>query len=117
MAGSDECGGSQIAAAIAKDHALNADVLWLANSFYSRSNPAGANIAAIEDAVLRVGQKRIGEFALAAGAFTRAHGEADLLAQRRFGMAAKHRRRAWPSICSFRGAFIRVSATACSSAR
>jgi len=63
---SDECGSEQIAAAIARDPSLSADVLRLANSsFY---NPSSSKIAELAEAVLRIGQKRIGELALASSA-------------------------------------------------
>jgi len=53
----------EIAAAIARDASLSADILRLANSgFY---NPSGAKITALEEAVVRIGQKRIGDLALA----------------------------------------------------
>jgi len=56
----------EIAAAIARDASLSADILRLANSsFY---NPSGAKIAALEEAVVRIGQKRIGDLALASTA-------------------------------------------------
>ena len=57
---------SQIAAAIQRDASLSADVLRRANSaFYNRS---GRQIVGLDEAVLRIGAKRVGELALAANA-------------------------------------------------
>ena len=57
---------SQIAAAIQRDASLAADVLRLANS--SLYNLSGRRILDLDEAVLRIGQKRIGELALTANA-------------------------------------------------
>jgi HD-like signal output (HDOD) protein/DNA-binding NarL/FixJ family response regulator len=58
----------QIAAAIQRDATLAAEVLRLANSaFY---NTSGQQIVQLERAVLQIGQKRIGEVALASNALT-----------------------------------------------
>ncbi len=66
MASSDSYDSQQIAAAIARDPSLSVDVLRLANSsFY---NASGNKIVELEDAVVRIGQKRIGELALATSA-------------------------------------------------
>ncbi len=55
-----------IAEAIGTDPSLSVDVIRLANStFY---NAGGKNIVNLEDAVVRLGQKRVGEMALATGA-------------------------------------------------
>ncbi|MFH1923304.1 MAG: HDOD domain-containing protein [Planctomycetota bacterium] len=63
MASSNDFETQQIAAAIKRDASLVADVLKLANcSFY---NASGAKIVELEEAVVRIGQKRIGEVALA----------------------------------------------------
>jgi len=53
----------QIAGAIKRDAALTADVLRLANC--SLYNASGNKIVDVEQAVVRIGQKRIGELALA----------------------------------------------------
>ena len=66
MTGSDSYPPSQIAAAISRDASLSVDVLRLANSsFY---NCSGTKILELHDAVVRIGQKRIGEIALATSA-------------------------------------------------
>lgn len=58
--------GQQVAAAVARDASLSADVLRMANSsFY---NPSGRKVIELEMAVFRIGQRRIGEIALATGA-------------------------------------------------
>lgn len=63
MASSDAFEMGQIAAAIKRDASLAADVLKLANSaFY---NTTGHKIVDMEEAVVRIGQRRIGELALA----------------------------------------------------
>lgn len=63
MTNSSEYAACQIAAAVARDASLAAEVLRLANSsFY---NPAGAKVMDLEEAVVRIGVKRVGEFALA----------------------------------------------------
>ncbi|MCC6123669.1 MAG: HDOD domain-containing protein [Pirellulales bacterium] len=70
LASSDDVQVSQIAAGIARDPSLSADVLRLANSAFCRNNPSGKRIVELEEAVLRVGQKRIGELALATSALS-----------------------------------------------
>jgi len=55
---------TQIAAAIQRDASLAAGVLKLANSHLY--NPAGKRIAQLDQAVMRIGQNRVGELALAA---------------------------------------------------
>ena len=68
MTGSDQWDSSQIAAAIQRDATLTADVLRMANSaFY---NPSGHRIVQLDRAVIQIGQKRIGEVALATNALT-----------------------------------------------
>ncbi len=64
---------SQIAAAIQRDATLAAEVLQLANSaFY---NTSGQRVVQLERAVVQIGQKRIGEVALATNALASlAHG-------------------------------------------
>jgi len=57
---------SQIAAAIQRDASLAAEVLRLANS--SLYNQSGRRILDLDEAVLRIGQKRVGELALTANA-------------------------------------------------
>jgi len=52
----------EIAAAVARDASLSADILRLANSGYY--NPSGSKITELEEAVVRLGQKRIGDLAL-----------------------------------------------------
>lgn len=57
---------SQVAAAIQRDAALAAEVLRLANSsFY---NPAARKVISLDQAVMAIGQKRIGELAIAVNA-------------------------------------------------
>jgi DNA-binding response OmpR family regulator/HD-like signal output (HDOD) protein len=59
---------SQIAAAIQRDASLAAEVLKLANSsFY---NPSSQRVINLEQAVMRIGQKRIGELAIAVNALS-----------------------------------------------
>lgn len=66
LANSDQIDAKQLANAIAKNELLANEVTWLANSpFYNR---AGANVAGLDRAVVRIGQKRIGQLALAANA-------------------------------------------------
>jgi len=63
-ASSEEFDAQHLAAAIAQDSSLSVDVLRLANSgFY---NPSGGEVTELEEAAVRIGQKRIGELALAA---------------------------------------------------
>ena len=58
-----------IAAAIQRDATLAADVLRMANnSFY---NTSGQRVVQMERAVVQIGQKRIGELALATSALPR----------------------------------------------
>jgi HD-like signal output (HDOD) protein/ActR/RegA family two-component response regulator len=59
----------QIAAAIQRDASLTADVLRLANS--ALYNTSGRRIISLDDAVLRIGQKHVGELALAANALAK----------------------------------------------
>lgn len=59
---------TQIAAAIQRDGALAAEVLRLANS--ATYNPSNHRITQLEDAVGRIGQKRVGELALSASALS-----------------------------------------------
>jgi HD-like signal output (HDOD) protein/CheY-like chemotaxis protein len=70
MTDSEDAQISEIAAGIARDASLSAEVLRLANSAFCRNNPSGKKIADLEEAVLRVGQKRIGELALATSALS-----------------------------------------------
>lgn len=56
----------QIAAAVARDPSLSADVLKQANSSYY--NPSGQKITDLEKAVARIGNKRLGELAIATSA-------------------------------------------------
>jgi len=68
MTSTDAWEMSQIAAAIQRDATLAAEVLRLANSaFY---NTSGQRIVQLERAVVQIGQKRIGEVALATNALT-----------------------------------------------
>jgi HD-like signal output (HDOD) protein/DNA-binding NarL/FixJ family response regulator len=53
----------QITAAVARDASLSVDVLRLANSSFN--NPSGHKIVELAEAILRVGQERVGELALA----------------------------------------------------
>jgi hypothetical protein len=62
------CDSGRIADAIARDEALPRDLLEIANRRYC--NPAGRPISDVEDAVDRLGPKRVGELALAAGALS-----------------------------------------------
>jgi HD-like signal output (HDOD) protein/DNA-binding NarL/FixJ family response regulator len=68
MTSTDEWEAPQIAAAIQRDPTITAEVLRLANSsFY---NPSGQQIMKLERAVVTIGQRRIGELALATNALT-----------------------------------------------
>lgn len=59
-----ECDATALGAAIQRDAALVAEVLSIANSnFY---NPSGTPITELDQAVVKIGQQRIGELALAA---------------------------------------------------
>jgi DNA-binding response OmpR family regulator/HD-like signal output (HDOD) protein len=60
---------SQIAAAVQRDASLTADVLKLANCHLY--NPSGQRIIQLDQAVMRIGQNRVGELALAASALAR----------------------------------------------
>jgi len=66
MARSSDFEVQQVAAAIARDASLSADVLRLANS--SLHNPSTEAIIDLEQAVIRIGRKRVGDLALATGA-------------------------------------------------
>jgi len=68
MVSADAFEAQQVAAAIKRDASLAVDVLQLANC--SLFNPSGKKIVEVEEAVVRIGQKRIGELALAASALT-----------------------------------------------
>ena len=57
---------SQIAAAVQRDAALTTEVLRMANSSYY--NPPGRLIVELDEAVMRIGQKRVGELALSINA-------------------------------------------------
>jgi DNA-binding response OmpR family regulator len=69
MANSEENMVAEIVAAFARDVSLSADVLCLSNSFFGGNKNVGNSIDEMEEAILFVGQKRIGELALAASAF------------------------------------------------
>jgi HD-like signal output (HDOD) protein/DNA-binding NarL/FixJ family response regulator len=68
MTQGSEWNSSQIAAAIQRDASLTAEILRLANS--SRHNPSGRRIVQLDEAVQRIGQKRVGELALSASALS-----------------------------------------------
>lgn len=59
---------SQIAAAVQRDAALATEVLRMANSAYY--NPPGRPIVDMDEAVMRIGQKRVGELALSINALS-----------------------------------------------
>jgi HD-like signal output (HDOD) protein len=59
---------SQIAAAVQRDASLATEVLRMANSSYY--NPPGRPIVDLEEAVMRIGQKRVGELALTINALS-----------------------------------------------
>jgi len=59
---------SQIAAAVRRDAALTTEVLRMANSSYY--NPPGRHIVNLDEAVMRIGQKRVGELALSINALS-----------------------------------------------
>ena len=64
----DSSNATQAAAAIARDASLAVEVLKLANSsFY---NPSRERIVSLEQAVVRIGTRRVGELALAATVLT-----------------------------------------------
>lgn len=68
MVRADSFDAEHVAAAVQRDSKIAAKVLQLANNpFY---NPSGQHIADIKQAVVRIGQKRVGEFALAMSAFS-----------------------------------------------
>ena len=66
LASADEVESQQIAAAIGRDATLAAEVIRLANGAFC--NPSTQLITELERAVLQIGQKRIGELALATNA-------------------------------------------------
>ena len=59
---------SQIAAAVQRDASLTTEVLRMANSAYF--NPPGRPIVNLDEAVMRIGQKRVGELALSINALS-----------------------------------------------
>jgi HD-like signal output (HDOD) protein/DNA-binding NarL/FixJ family response regulator len=59
---------SQIAAAVQRDAALTTEVLRMANSAYY--NPPGRPISDLDEAVMRIGQRRVGELALSINALS-----------------------------------------------
>lgn len=59
---------SQIAAAVQRDAALTTEVLRMANSAYY--NPPGRPIVELDEAVMRIGQRRVGELALSINALS-----------------------------------------------
>jgi HD-like signal output (HDOD) protein/ActR/RegA family two-component response regulator len=59
---------SQIAAAVQRDAALTTEVLRMANSSYY--NPPGRPIVDLDEAVMRIGQRRVGELALSINALS-----------------------------------------------
>lgn len=62
------CEIGEIAAAVQRDASLAANILRIANS--SHYSPSGQAIGSLEPAILRVGQKRVGELALATSALS-----------------------------------------------
>ncbi len=66
LAISPECETAVLAAAVARDPSLSIDVLRIANS--ASCNPTGQRTADLGEAVVRIGQRRVGELALATGA-------------------------------------------------
>lgn len=62
----EDCEAAEIAKAIERDASLAVELLRIGNSTYY--NPAGTNIDDLEQIVLRIGRKRIGELALATNA-------------------------------------------------
>ena len=110
LTSSDDVQVSQIAAGIARDASLSADVLRLANSAFCRNNPSGKRIIELDEAVLRVGQKRIGELALATSALSAVTSNVLPLDQHGFSVAPAASPPESPSICSFPKATIRESA-------
>lgn len=59
---------SQIAAAVQRDASLTTEVLRMANSAYF--NPPGRHIVELEEAVMRIGQKHVGELAISVNALS-----------------------------------------------
>jgi HD-like signal output (HDOD) protein len=59
---------TQIAAAVQRDAALATEVLRMANSSYY--NPPGRPIVGLDEAVMRIGQKRVGELAITINALS-----------------------------------------------
>lgn len=59
---------SQIAAAVQRDASLTTEVLRMANSAYF--NPPGRHIVELEEAVMRIGQKHVGELAVSVNALS-----------------------------------------------
>jgi HD-like signal output (HDOD) protein/DNA-binding response OmpR family regulator len=68
MTADETCENSQIAKVTEHDASLSLDILKLANSSYY--NYSLKKVASIEEAILRIGQKRIGELALATSTMT-----------------------------------------------
>ncbi len=68
LASDNTSSSRQLAMAIQRDPSLTAEMLGLANSSYY--NPSGRKILELEAAVTRLGQKRVGELALATNAMT-----------------------------------------------
>lgn len=65
----------QVAVAARRDPALMTEILRLANSSFF--NPVGAKVADLENAVSRLGLKRVGEIALTSAAFTSLRSESE----------------------------------------
>ncbi|MGD9636531.1 MAG: HDOD domain-containing protein, partial [Pirellulales bacterium] len=59
---------SQIAAAVQRDASLTTEVLRMDNSAYF--NPPGRHIVELEEAVMRIGQKHVGELAISVNALS-----------------------------------------------
>ncbi len=68
MAKSRECGAEQLANTIQRDAPLATEIIGLANSSFF--NPTEERIVEIDLAIARIGQKRVGEMALAASALS-----------------------------------------------
>jgi HD-like signal output (HDOD) protein/CheY-like chemotaxis protein len=68
MTRDDKCSPPQIAAAAQRDASLSAEILKRANS--SQYNSSGRQITDLDEAVLRIGQARVGELALCIGALS-----------------------------------------------
>jgi len=73
MTRADSYQAPQIAAAIARDPSLSLEVLRLANSAFF--NPGGRRIVDLDVAVIRIGQRHLGEVALAMGALAAVTGK------------------------------------------